>query len=151
MFNREVRVWDVKFLINIISPPCSMYSEKWMDMRPLFQGFSKLAIYTSLVTTWELYNAVADRLDVIVTFQIGAKQNARHAECSSDVWRWCRFGTYKEPSRFLSLGTRTGLPRTHRTLIDSIRKRTLRRRIETIVPRKGTSINAKSNNSRNNR
>ena len=64
-----------------------MYSKKGMNMRPLFEAFSKLAIYILLVTTWELYNAVAGRLHVIVTFQIGAKKNARHAECSSDVSR----------------------------------------------------------------
>ena len=65
---------------------------------------------------------------------------------------WCsRFRTDTEPSRFLSLGTRTGLPRTHRTFKDSLRKRTLRWRNETNVPRNDTPINAKSNNSRNNR
>ena len=68
-----------------------------------------------------------DMLDVIVTFQDDADLEPTH----------------KLFSRFLPLGTYTGLPRTHRTPKVSIRKRLFRRRKETNVPRKDIPVKAK--------
>ena len=55
-------------------------------------------------------------LDALVTFQDGADLE-QHTDDTDNL-----------VSRFLSLGTCTGRPRTHRTANDSIRKRFLRRR-----------------------